>query len=172
VHQSFRLSFVLLTRANCRNKAITGASREGLSILARCIMCAACSSRPYRALAWESRRSLTAILSQESGVYLLSDSIVWSFNWPGIERKLAEPNLINEKEHEMNLLRSKLTKALGCFLLLVALALAALSGVGTPTLPSHPTGGIPVAYASDCDGGPPPPDMNCLPPAATPTPKP
>lgn len=69
----------------------------------------------------------------------------------------------------MQILRLKMSKVVVSFLLLVALMLAALSGISTPNSSSQGPAGIMVVYASGCDGGHPPPDPDC---PVTPTPTP
>ena len=76
----------------------------------------------------------------------------------------------------MKKLRSIMVKLLGCSLLFLGLVAATSRESGVPTLLPYQSAGIPVAYASGCDGGMPPPDLDCPEPpptpTATPTPKP
>jgi hypothetical protein len=71
----------------------------------------------------------------------------------------------------MQILTLKMSKVVVSIVLLVALTLAALSGIGTPNSSSQGPAGITVVYADGCDGGNPPPNLDCpAPPTPTPTP--
>ncbi len=65
----------------------------------------------------------------------------------------------------MGTLTLKAKKRLACALVLVALCVAAVTGASISA--PHNWSAVPVAYADGCDGGLPPPDLDCLP---TPTP--
>jgi hypothetical protein len=65
------------------------------------------------------------------------------------------------------------SKAVKCGLLALILGTATL--LGSVVLPSQGQSrglGAPVAYASDCDGPLPGPDLDCMDPTPTPTPDP
>jgi len=68
----------------------------------------------------------------------------------------------------MKIQQFKVGKLFCSFLLFLALNAATSGGSSVPTLTSHDATGIAVATASGCDGGMPPPDLDC--PAFAPAP--
>jgi hypothetical protein len=77
--------------------------------------------------------------------------------------------LSTKKELRMDTLRIKMTKLVVSFLLLVAMIIAALTGIANVGGSSQGITGVQVVHASGCDGGSPPPDLDC-PVIPTPTP--